>query len=405
MALILGIDSGGTHTDGVLFDGEKGGIVGRSKVGHGKEGHMRGVVRCLRSFPPETLNQVERVVFATTLGMNGWRAKEGDAFFCPAEVKITESAAREMQEFVAAMGEALVLAGMTCPVYLGTEGGGLCLLAAASSRDIFLSGPVASLNGAFGLSGEENAYMLDIGGASTQIGGIAQGRENLPGADDLASFNWGGDSRIRLSQEGEISFGPEHAWPLSQVGREDNGFFAEMSAFRNAMGPLLKKGYPFGLLALNRQSPPLFASLTEGPKTVAALAATGVLPGLAEVEEWIKTGALMPVAFTPGDFFHVNGGYVEGSREAAYLGAELLGEICDLAPLAFTQYGLDQLGGILRESLHRFCPGFFNGEKRTLIAVGAAAGTWLHFISLGGGGKILLPPCGEVAGAVGAAIG
>lgn len=366
MALILGMDIGGVNIDAVLFDGEKGGVISRVKTLHtGTLGQTMGA--CLEQLSLETWRTIDEAVLVSTLPGEG-------------------------QQEAAALSQALAAAGADCPVLLfaGRE---------AAALDSCCG---ASLLGALGLTGEENCYVVDIGGAAVKMGRITDGQPVFEGGPAF-SLPSAGDSRICLSATGDISFGPGRVLPLSRAAGKYEGLFPALSAGRAALLPLLQTGYPFALLADDEAAPSFLAAGT-GPQTVSALAAAGTLPDLSALETLIADGIVTAIALTPTDLFHVNGGYVADSREAAYLGVSLLGELCDLSPLAFMQWSLDQLGECLRGGLAAACPGFYGEEKRPLVAVGAAAGTWLRFLSLGGGGKVILPPCAEVAGAVGAAI-
>lgn len=380
--MILGIDTGGVCSDFVLFDENKGGIVGRSKLQHGPEG-VGGVFKAgLSLFPKEALGELDQVVFVTTKGLDS-------------------------EKIVCELLSCLKTIGSSCPVFTINEAGEHVALTVDLPQAGVGSGMAASLLGAYGLTGEAEAYVLDIGGVFTKVGRICQGklaqnREDAP----IAPASLAGDSPISLSPMGEIAFDSGRGMPLAMAGKTAPGFFSEMTEERSAFTPWLKKGYPFGLVALQEGDHPLFTLLAKGPRTIPGLARETALPDPAALADWNQSGFLLPVVLTPTDLFHVNGGYVEGERAVSYLGAELLGEICDLAPFAFTQYALGRLGEELHHFLTAHCPGFFDGEERIpLIAVGGPAATWLRFLSLGGAGKIILPPCGEMAGAVGAAIG
>lgn len=66
----LGIDTGGTYTDAVLFDFEKGGVLASAKSVTVKEDLSLGVEGAIEGLPPELLGEVGLVSLSTTLATN-----------------------------------------------------------------------------------------------------------------------------------------------------------------------------------------------------------------------------------------------------------------------------------------------------------------------------------------------
>ena len=69
MALLLGIDTGGTYTDAVLFR-EQGGVMAAAKALTTRFDLSQGIEEAIRSFPSESLARVEMVSLSTTLATN-----------------------------------------------------------------------------------------------------------------------------------------------------------------------------------------------------------------------------------------------------------------------------------------------------------------------------------------------
>lgn len=70
MALGLGIDTGGTYTDGVLFDFESGKVLERAKRQTTPQDLSIGICALLDALPQELLSQVALVSLSTTLATN-----------------------------------------------------------------------------------------------------------------------------------------------------------------------------------------------------------------------------------------------------------------------------------------------------------------------------------------------
>ena len=91
-----------------------------------------------------------------------------------------------------------------------------------------MSGPVASVYGALHLTGCKDALVVDMGGTTTDIGLVQDGRPRLrsEGARigeyrttvrtlDLHTTGLGGDSEISLGEDGALVIGPQRVLPVS----------------------------------------------------------------------------------------------------------------------------------------------------------------------------------------------
>ena len=94
--------------------------------------------------------------------------------------------------------------------------------------ETILSGPAASMIGAQALSGEESFILADMGGTTTDIGVLLDGRVKLSDegaivggartmvqAIDLRTFALGGDSLVDIDRDNCIQLGPKRAIPIS----------------------------------------------------------------------------------------------------------------------------------------------------------------------------------------------
>ncbi|MDR1922671.1 MAG: hydantoinase/oxoprolinase family protein [Candidatus Adiutrix sp.] len=142
-------------------------------------------------------------------------------------------------DFAEKLAAAAVGLGLNCPIFLLTAAGGATPLAAAADRPVTLiaAGPSASLLGVWAMSGGEtgDSLMLDVGGTSTDIAVMADGRPlmtgeglTLAGKPTLvralltSSIAVGGDSALSVSP-GAVAVGPEREGPALALKPEDLG--------------------------------------------------------------------------------------------------------------------------------------------------------------------------------------
>jgi len=103
--------------------------------------------------------------------------------------------------------------------------------------ETIFSGPAASVRGAYLLSGlnEESIKVIDMGGTSTDIGSIKNGRavfseegaavgsyRTMIPSLDIKTIALGGDSIVRTDMYGNISVGPERSLPLCRLYGAEN---------------------------------------------------------------------------------------------------------------------------------------------------------------------------------------
>ena len=329
-----------------------------------------------------------------------------------------------------------------------------------------LSGPAASVVGALHLCGERDACVVDMGGTTTDIalvrdgrpllnreGAVVGGWHTMVEAVQIHTCGLGGDSEVRFgtgdaAARGDgIILGPRRHVPLSLLAHEHPPVLEtlRLQAARPAAGPLdgrflvlqraAEKGFRPG--PLQEQ---ILRRLAAGPLPQEALPAEGVSPILAEMElqGLLERGLVTVSAFTPSDASHALGLQAGWSAEAARLGALLAarrwrpGAGATADPLAFCrevlsrvarQSGRAVLAAVLAEShgidlspspaLQRV---FLDGEggplldvslalKPPLVAIGAPVRTYYPETARLLRTRLAIPPHAEVANAVGAVVG
>lgn len=135
----------------------------------------------------------------------------------------------------AAVAQALESAGIEAPLMVVRGDGSLVSADFASRRPIetVLSGPAASVIGAMHLSGVQDGLVADIGGTTTDIavvtngrpaiaeqGAVVGGHRTMVEAVDMATTGIGGDSEVRIdprAPDGPVVIGPERAIPLCRL--------------------------------------------------------------------------------------------------------------------------------------------------------------------------------------------
>ena len=70
MRYSIGIDTGGTYTDAVLYDPEQRCVVSSAKALTTREDLSVGILNALDALPPELTRQAEDICLSTTLATN-----------------------------------------------------------------------------------------------------------------------------------------------------------------------------------------------------------------------------------------------------------------------------------------------------------------------------------------------
>ena len=239
--------------------------------------------------------------------------------------------------------------GIAAPMMVVRGDGALISAAQARERPIetILSGPAASLVGARHLTGLDNAIVSDIGGTTTDIavldngrprldvdGAVVGGYRTMVEAVAMRTYGLGGDSEVRIDDRGltaRVHLGPRRAVPLSlaatlhgesinaelerqlrsgQIGRHD-GRFAVLTG--------LPDRYAAGLEPKDAE---LYARIDATPVPLADLLTFG--PQKAILDRLVARGLVHICAVTPSDAMHVLGRQNQWSGTAAELGLRLM---------------------------------------------------------------------------------
>jgi N-methylhydantoinase A/oxoprolinase/acetone carboxylase beta subunit len=243
--------------------------------------------------------------------------------------------------------------GIDCPLMIVRGDGTLALAETVARRPIetVLSGPAASIIGARWLSGRHSFIMSDMGGTTTDVGVLENGRPQLAeqGADvggwrtmvkaiDVRTVGLGGDSEVVIRSDGSLSVGPQRIVPVSLLAAR----FPEIEIILDAqlahpeitslagrfiLLPLGGAGRaPAG--ELSQREADVFSRVTEAPK---ALAKVAVSAGAERAVSALRRRGLIQLSgFTPSDAAHVLNLQSNWSGAAAEKAAALAARFADM---------------------------------------------------------------------------
>lgn len=248
---------------------------------------------------------------------------------------------------IEAVGRAMASLEIACPLMIVKGDGTLALADMVAKRPIetVLSGPAASLVGARWLSGLDDFIMSDMGGTTTDLGILQNGRPRVTeeGAEvggwrtmvkaiDVRTIGLGGDSEIAFGPNGTLIVGPGRIVPVSLIAER----FPEVLAMLDADLADTEGGsmhgrfviHPFGASGtqmapeLSAREKEILDLVTDRPKPIRKVA---VSSGAQRVLSALKRKGLVQICgFTPSDAAHVLELQANWSKPAAEKAAQLL---------------------------------------------------------------------------------
>ncbi|WP_421855431.1 hydantoinase/oxoprolinase N-terminal domain-containing protein [Oricola sp.] len=328
--------------------------------------------------------------------------------------------------------------------------------------ETILSGPAASLVGALHLAGTQSAIVSDIGGTTTDIAVLDEGRPRIDplgatvgghrtmvDAVAMSTFGLGGDSEVAIDEQGggpKIALGPRRLVPLSLLAAQfGEPVLAALDRQIRATHPdrhegrfAMRAGVPDRLAAgLSRSEAELYARISGKPQPL-----TAILKANAEqatLGRLAARGLVLISGFTPSDAQHVAGRYSHWNADAAKAGATLFARRKDrfgdpVAPDAATlservverlirlsaervletalgEDGLDGAALATSPLAARALDGksgiarFALTLDRPLVGLGAGAGAYYPQAGALLGTPAVVPDHADVANAVGAVVG
>lgn len=320
-----------------------------------------------------------------------------------------------------------------------------------------LSGPAASVTGALHLGTQRDGLVVDIGGTTTDVavirdgrpaiadrGAVVGGHRTMVEAVDMATAGIGGDSEVRIdsrADDGPVLLGPERAIPLGRLALDFPDIHDLLD--RQLAAPLGLGSHGRFLLSeatnatvSDEREQRVLDRLADGPAAAADLASSGL--ALRALERLRSRGVVRVATMTPTDATAVLTSTGPVDRSASVKAAALLarqtgphGSIvaADGEALAVRVIELIERRSadfVLRTALagdgirlkagdvelvdaaldrHRGAAIVNLGLGAPLTAIGAPAATYYPAIADRLGVTAVVPPHAEVANAIGAVVG
>ena len=236
---------------------------------------------------------------------------------------------------------------LACPLMIMKGDGSLALADSVAQRPIetILSGPAASLVGAKWLSGLDNFILSDMGGTTTDVGLVLNGRPQVAvqGAEvggwrtmvkaiDVKTIGLGGDSEVAVVANGRLEIGPQRAVPLSLLASRFPSVINMLEAdLADTEGASLHGRFvclPFGHdkpasgLELKPRDAEILQAVTAAPVPLRKIAITSAAQR--SLQNLRRKGLVQISGFTPSDAGHILNLQANWNRDAAVLGAKLM---------------------------------------------------------------------------------
>lgn len=370
-----------------------------------------------------------------------------------------------LRQLVLGVRKMLTIQGIRAPLMVVRGDGSLmdAKMALEQPVETILSGPAASVVGSRYLSNVRDAFVIDMGGTTTDIAALHNGRPvlNLEGAwvggrrtmieaVDVHTTGLGGDSEVRLGEARDLCVGPRRVVPLSLLAMQYPAVLdvlqgqlkhrVDRDTVDTDAGRFVLREQLLGIeqSSITSTQQEMWELLNDGPVSVAQLLGSTKYPLVYRhyLDELIECGLVIVSAFTPTDAVHVLGQYRCGSVEAAKLGSELWARRLGISWRAFCEQVVRQVivqagRAVIASALaeegdltlgsqdsvgHLFVNralgaddgGFFSvtfSIRRSLVGIGAPVATYLPSVAEQLHTHLYIPEHAEVANAIGAAAG
>jgi N-methylhydantoinase A/oxoprolinase/acetone carboxylase beta subunit len=371
----------------------------------------------------------------------------------------------QLQQLIEAVKTLLRERDIAAPLMVVKGDGSLVAAEIALDRPVetILSGPAASVVGARHLSGEGDVLVVDMGGTTTDIallqegrpvldreGAVVAGWKTMVEAVAVHTYGLGGDSDVRRADDG-LAIGPQRLVPLSLLAHQHPRVLdilrSQRAADRFEPGAgrfaLRNRILDTSADSLTAAQANLWQALASGPLPASQIA-TGYVATKA-LERLVHRGLVVLSGFTPSDAAHILGLQEGWPAEAAHLGAELwiredaaAGRVTDASADVFARRVLEtvildsgraiiaaalategegeiEAGGPLgRRLVDRALSPMRNAGsllqtsltlQRPLVAIGAPVATYYPEVAQRLGARLVVPPHAGVCNAIGAVAG
>ena len=249
-----------------------------------------------------------------------------------------------IRHLLEAVGQTLERERVSAPLMVVKGDGTLMRAGVAIDYPIetVLSGPAASVVGASFLTGLTDFAVADMGGTTTDVAIIIDGRpvvradgaviggwRTMVQAIDAHTSGLGGDSEVHFDRETRLGVGPRRVMPLSLLAHHFPEVLGELTRLAAAERLPMFPGQ-FGHRNPGREAPPdldrlelrVWEALGTTPRRLDQVARTP--QGVEALRRLVDRGLATIAGFTPSDALHVLGRHGGWSGDAARLGAAVL---------------------------------------------------------------------------------
>ncbi len=363
-----------------------------------------------------------------------------------------------LQELITTVRRTLDTMGISAPLMVVKGDGSLVRAEWALRRPIetILSGPAASVVGAWHLAGRQDVWVVDMGGTTTDIAALRDGRprlnprgarigrwQTMVEAADVHTVGLGGDSEVQVVGDGRLAIGPRRVVPLCLLASEHPAVTRHLEL--QAAGP--GDDPRLGQFVMQNRQPGrdlgdderrLLELLQGGPRPLRWLVEELRYGRLVErqIERLERERLVLRSGFTPTDALHYLGRFRQWDSRASCLGAKLLAaqvklareEFCEkvvsgvsskasaeLVSKVLSDEGVhprweeNSAAAALLERALKADPGHDLGCQLTLnrpvVAIGAPVEAYFPLVAQQLHTEVIIPPHAEVANAIGAVVG
>ncbi len=371
-----------------------------------------------------------------------------------------------LQQLILAVQGMLDEKNIDAPLMVVQGDGSLMKAEMALERPIetVLSGPAASVVGAKQLATEDNVFVVDMGGTTTDIallrdgqpvldkaGAVVGGWQTMVEAVAIYTVGLGGDSEVRIDEQEGVVVGPQRVVPVSLLAHQDPKILEILQ--EQMKEPVIdrfagrfimrQQGGTATDHRLSRAQSEIWDRLQEGPIPMHDLVENRLLKR--GMERLLKRGLVIASSLTPSDAAHVLGLQKHWEPEAAKLGTALwirhldrkatgspkeIEQFCHkiidqvvvqsgralvASALAETdQLNLDDYASIRRVLVDRAMTSLREADPlielklymhRPIVAIGGPVQTYYPQVAEHLHTRLVIPPHAEIANAVGAVAG
>ena len=342
-----------------------------------------------------------------------------------------------MESFLMGMQDALVALGIARTVMI-IRGDATAMNIVETHRQAastVASGPAATAWFGLSFSPEKNAVIIDIGGTTTDITMIKDGKPTLTedgsligkwhthvDAVKMSTVGAGGDSHVVIDRYEKLQVGPDRVLPIAMakdIVSPESWLGSGLKARLVAIAPDLTEDEA-------KHDPMLeflFANGAQTPEMLQAQFKMGESLLSSHLRELVKAQLAFETGFTPTDALHVLGEIDLGDATLSHISAKILGAAYGMSAEAFSKEVLDQFGRKIEvavldhvltietgKSLSAFYPNYRNNNvidmdfkvKLPFVGIGAVAQYVLPQVAERLGTTVVFPEHFEVGNALGA---